>query len=278
VPTHRFPVLDHPGPLPIAHRGGAKEAPENTVAAFEHARRLGYGYLETDVHLSADGVVVVIHDPVLDRVADRPGRVQELQWSQLRGARVGGSEPIPRLDEVLASWPELRWNIDAKHDSVVGPLVDLLRRAAALDRVCVTAFSDRRIAIARRLAGPRLCTSTGPTATTALRLASLAPGVLPLGGGPPGAAWAPAGAVQVPLRWGTVPVADRRFITAAHRAGLAVHVWTIDDGAVMDRLLDLGVDGIMTDRPTMLRDVLRRRREWDGPPPDSTSRELPLDK
>ncbi|MHB1927890.1 MAG: glycerophosphodiester phosphodiesterase [Acidimicrobiales bacterium] len=260
----RFPVLDHPGPLPIAHRGGSGEAQENSVAAFEHARRLGYDYLETDVHLSADGVVVVIHDPVLDRVADRSGRVQELAWSQLRAARLGGTEPIPRLDELLASWPDVRWNIDAKHDAVVGPLVEVLRRAGALDRVCVTAFSDRRIANARRLAGPRLCTSTGPKATTALRVASLAPGVLALGGGPPGAAWGPAGAVQVPLRWGAVPVVDRRLVTTAHRADLAVHVWTIDDEAEMGRLLDLGVDGIMTDRPTLLRQVLEGRNLWRG--------------
>lgn len=255
-------MLDHPGPLPIAHRGGSTEAPENTVAAFEHARRLGYDYVETDVHLSSDGVVVVIHDPVLDRVADRPGSVHGLPWPELRQARLGGSEGIPRLDELLAAWPGMRWNIDAKHDAVVTPLVEVVRRAGALDRVCITAFSDRRIALARRLAGPALCTSTGPAATTALRMASLVPGSPSLGGGPRRVAWGPAGAAQVPLRWGAVPVVDHRLVTVAHRSGLAVHVWTIDDEAEMDRLLDLGVDGIMTDRPTLLRDVLRRRGQW----------------
>lgn len=255
-------MLDHPGPLPIAHRGGSTEAPENTVAAFEHARRLGYDYVETDVHLSADGVVVVIHDPVLDRVADRPGSVHDLPWPELRQARLGGTEGIPRLDELLAAWPGMRWNIDAKHDAVVAPLVEVVRRAGALDRVCITAFSDRRIALARRLGGPALCTSTGPAATTALRVASLVPGSPPLGGGPRRVAWGPAGAAQVPLRWGAVPVVDRRLVTVAHRSGLAVHVWTVDDEAEMDRLLDLGVDGIMTDRPTLLRDVLRRRGQW----------------
>lgn len=260
----RFPVLDHPGPLPIAHRGGSAEAPENSVRAFEHARSLGYDYLETDVHLSADGVVVVIHDPVLDRVSDRTGSVHELAWAEIHRARLGGTEAIPRLDELLAAWPRTRWNIDAKHDAVVAPLVEVLRRAGALERVCVTAFSDRRIGNARRLGGPDLCTSTGPAATTALRMASLAPGTLPFGGGPPGASWGAAGAAQVPLRWGAVPVVDRRLVATAHRHGLAVHVWTVDDEAEMDRLLDLGVDGIMTDRPTLLRTVLQRRGRWFG--------------
>ena len=257
-------MLDHDGPLPIAHRGGAAEAPENSAAAFAHAVSLGYDYLETDVHLSADGVVVAIHDPVLDRVADRPGSVHDLPWAEIRRARLAGTEEVPRLDEVLAAWPGVRWNIDAKHDAVVAPLVEVLRRAGATGRALVTAFSDRRVAAVRRLAGPQLCTSTAPAATVALRLASLAPAPLPLRGGPPGAAWGPAGAVQVPTRWKSVTVVDRRLVGAAHRAGLAVHVWTIDDAGEMQRLLDLGVDGIMTDRPTLLRQVLEHRGEWTG--------------
>ncbi len=262
--SSRFAFLDHPGPLPIAHRGGAAEAPESSITAFEHARSLGYDYLETDVHLTADGVVVVIHDPVLDRVADRPGVIGDLTWAEVRSARLADGSPPPRLDELLAAWPELRWNLDAKHDAVVGPLVGTVIAAGALERVCITAFSDARIATARRLAGPRLCTSTGPAATAALRLASLAPGSRPRSGGPPGAAWGPAGAVQVPPRWRGLRVVDRRLVTAAHHLGLALHVWTIDDEAEMDRLLDLGVDGIMTDRPTLLRRVLSRRGQWPG--------------
>jgi glycerophosphoryl diester phosphodiesterase len=257
----RYPCLDHPGPLAIAHRGGAKERPENTAAAFSHALELGYRWMETDVHATADGVVAVIHDPFLDRVSDRSGHVGELTWAEVSSARVAGEEPIPRLDELLAAWPELRWNVDAKHDAVVDPLVGVLRRAGALGRVCVTSFSDRRIGRVRRLAGPQLCTAAGPQAITALRLASLFPAVAAVR-----APWRHAGAVQVPTTWGPVPVVDRRFVTASHRHDLAVHVWTIDDPAEMDRLLDAGVDGIMTDRPTVLKGVLQRRGSWGGGP------------
>lgn len=259
----RFEFLDHPAPIPFAHRGGAAESPENSRAAFSHAIDLGYRYLETDVHATADGVVVIIHDPDLARTADRPGRVGELAWSEVNAARLPGDQHILRLDDVLDEWPDARWNLDAKHDAVVEPLAGVLRRAGAVGRVCVTSFSDRRVARLRRLLGSSLCTATGPAAIAALRVASLSPlpGVARKVGG---RAWGPAAATQVPVRQGRVPVIDRRYVRFAHRCGLPVHAWTIDEEAVMDQLLDLGVDGIMTDRPTVLRDVLIRRGQWVG--------------
>lgn len=259
----RFAFLDHPGPIPFAHRGGALESPENTRAAFSHARELGYRYMETDVHATSDGVVVIIHDPDLDRTADRPGRVGELPWSEVRRARLPGDQTILRLDEVLDEWPELRWNIDTKHDAVVEPLAEVLTAAGAVGRVCITSFSDRRLARVRRLLGPTVCTGTGPAGIAALRLASAAP-LGPLTG-LARRAWDGTGATQVPTRQGPIPVTDRRFVDFAHANHLAVHVWTIDDAATMDGLLDLGVDGLMTDRPSVLRDVLIRRGQWSAP-------------
>jgi glycerophosphoryl diester phosphodiesterase len=202
----------------------------------------------------------VIHDPVLDRVSDRSGLVGDLPWSEVAAARVDGTEGVPRLDEMLAAWPDVRWNIDAKHEAVVGPLADVVRRAGAVERVAVTSFSDDRIGRLRRARGPTLCTGTGPRGIAALRLAATTGVARPLA-----AAWRDAGATQVPRRWGLVPVIDRRFVDFAHRQGLAVHAWTIDDEAAMDQLLDLGVDGIMTDRPSRLRTVLLRRGQWSGP-------------
>lgn len=253
----RFAFLDHPGLIAFAHRGGAAEAPENTWAAFGHAiDHLSYRYVETDVHATADGVVAVIHDPVLDRVSDRGGIVGALPWREVARARLPKGQAVPRLDEVIAAWPDVRWNIDAKHDAVVEPLAEVIRRAGAVDRVCITAFSDRRLVRARRRLGPRLCTAMGPVGVAALRAASL------VGGAAPPGTWRWAGAAQVPLHQGPVPVADARFVAAAHRYRLGVHVWTINDAATMDRQVDLGVDGIMTDRPTLLREVLRRRGRW----------------
>ncbi|MDA8048171.1 MAG: glycerophosphodiester phosphodiesterase [Actinomycetota bacterium] len=258
----RYAFLDHPGPIPFAHRGGALEAPENSWAAFRHAVDLGYRYIETDVHATSDGIVVAIHDPDIARTTERSGLVQEMPWSDLAAVRASGTdEPVPRLDDALAAWPDVRWNIDAKHDSVVGPLIETIHRAGALDRVCVTSFNDRRLARVRRAFGPRLCTGMGPAAATALRLAS----VLPARAAEPFARRVRGfAAAQVPVRQGRVPVVDRRFVDTAHRLGIEVHIWTVDEPSLMATLLDLGVDGIMTDRPSALRDVLAGRGTWTG--------------
>ena len=247
-----YTYLDHDGPIPFAHRGGACEAPENTMPAFEHAVRLGYRYVETDVHVTADGVLLAFHDDRLDRVTDRQGVISSLPWAEVRRARVDGREPIPRLEDLLSTWPDLRVNIDPKHDGAVESLAEVLTRCDAVDRVCVGAFSDKRIARVRALVGERLCTSAGPRQVA--RMVAAARGV-------PGGR-VTAACLQVPTRQGRIPLVTRRFVGAAHRRGLPVHVWTIDDAAEMERLLDLGVDGIMTDRPQVLREVLEHRGAW----------------
>ncbi|HEX2192943.1 MAG TPA: glycerophosphodiester phosphodiesterase [Acidimicrobiales bacterium] len=247
----RWPFLDHPGPLPFAHRGGAGDWPENTMPAFENAVALGYRYLETDVHATADGVLVAFHDDRLDRVTDRTGYIGALPWSEVRRARVGG-EAIPLLEDLLGTWSDVRVNIDPKHDVAVDPLVTVLERTAAHDRVCVAAFSDARLARFRRLTANRVCTGTGPREIARVRVAAY--------GVPTGRI--SAACAQVPVRHGRVRIVDRRFLAAAHRRGLQVHVWTIDDPVEMERLLDLGVDGIMTDRPAVLKEVLQRRGQW----------------
>ena len=249
-----WPFLDWPGPLPFAHRGGASEAPENTMPAFAHAVGLGYRYLETDVHATSDGVLVAFHDDRLDRVTDRQGRIGDLPWSEVRHALVDGREPIPLLEDLLGTWPEVRVNIDPKHDAAVEPLAEVLRRTGAVDRVCIGAFSDRRIDRVRALVGPALCVSTGPRQVAQLTAVSQ--------GARRRAAGVTAPCAQVPARAGRVPFVTARFVEAAHRRGIQVHVWTVDDPAEMHRLLDLGADGIMTDRPLVLKQVLEERGAW----------------
>lgn len=254
VPPHpRFPFLDWPGPLAFAHRGGASEAPENTMPAFEHAVRLGYRYLETDVHVTADGELLAFHDDRLDRVTDRTGAIADLPWSEVRRALVDGREPIPRFEDLLGAWPEVRINVDPKHDAAVEPLAEVIRRTGAVHRVCVGAFSDRRLDRLQALVGPELCRSMGPRQVARLVAASRR---LPGGGG------VTAPCAQVPTHQGPLPLVTERFVAAAHRRGIQVHVWTIDDRDEMVRLLDLGVDGIMTDRPQVLKEVLLERGEW----------------
>ena len=246
-----FPFLDAPTPLAFAHRGGAADGDENTMEAFGRAAALGYRYLETDVHATSDGVAVVFHDPSLLRLTGMDGLVADLRWADLAALRVGGAGAVPRLDDILGEWPQMRFNIDVKADGVVIPTVEAVRRAGAEDRVLLASFSDARLAGLRKLAGPRVATSLGMRGVARLRAASLARVRIPLPGS--------VAAAQVPVRHGRITIVNRRFITHAHRLGLQVHVWTIDDPAEMNRLLDLGVDGIMTDRVEVLRDVFQSR-------------------
>lgn len=203
--------------------------------------------------------MVAFHDDRLDRVTDRRGLVAELSWAEVAAARVGGSEPVVRLDDLLATFPAARVNIDAKHDAVVDPLVRVLRAHRALERVCIGSFSDARILAIRMELGPDACTSLAQGEVAALRLGSWGLRSFAATAGRRGAA-----CVQVPSRLGPLPVVDRRFVATAHRLGLPVHVWTVDDAEEMTSLLDLGVDGLMTDRPVVLRSVLESRGAWTG--------------
>lgn len=252
VSADSYAFLATDSPIAFAHRGGAGEHPENTWAAFSHAVELGYRYLETDVRLTSDGVVIAFHDSTLDRVADRTGRIRDLRWEEVRRARIGGEHEPVRLDELLEAFPNVCINIDPKEDSVVEPLVRVIERTGAIDRVCVASFRESRPARARQLLGPSLCFAGGPRSIAKLRMVAngvrLRPNAVPC--------------VQVPVRLGRVRIVDERFVATAHRLGVAVHVWTVDDPAEMVRLLDLGVDGIMTDRPGALRSVLVDRGQW----------------
>jgi glycerophosphoryl diester phosphodiesterase len=248
---NRFAYLDAPAPLAFAHRGGAAQGDENTTDAFARAVAAGYRYIETDVHASADGVAVTFHDETLARMAGRPERIRDLPWAEL--APLG----IPRLDEVLAAWPQVRFNIDVKHDTGVDPTIEVVRRTGALERVLLTSFSDTRTARMRAALGPDLATSPGTAGVARLWTASRS------GRGARRLA-ARYAAAQVPVRQGPVRVVDVRFVRYAHRVGLQVHVWTIDAPDQMNELLDLGVDGIMTDRIDVLRDVYTQRGCWTG--------------
>ncbi|WP_418276788.1 glycerophosphodiester phosphodiesterase family protein [Isoptericola jiangsuensis] len=260
VPAPR-PYLDGAGRgfVALAHRGfsAGDGNLENSMAAFEAAVDLGFRYVETDAHGTADGVAVALHDESLDRTTDGSGLVADLPWDVVRRARIGGREPVPLLEDLLGSWPRLRVNVDVKGDSGVEPVAAVIERTGAHERVCVTSFSARRRrATLARLSRP-VATSAGRAEVVAFLLSArlrLRAGVR--------RALRDVDALQVPVAQGRVHVVDASTVAAAHAAGRQVHVWTIDDPAEMDRLIDLGVDGIVTDRADLLRDVLRRRGLW----------------
>jgi len=284
--------LDHPRPVAFAHRGGAAHAPENSWRAFEHAVGLGYRYLETDVQATLDGALIAFHDRTLDRVTGRPGRIARMNHQDLARALINGTEPIPLFEDLLGAWPDVRFNVDLKDAPAIGPLAAVLRRTGAWDRVCVTSFSASRLRAARRAFDQQVCMAASPIGTAVVRfggprgprdLTRPGPGRVAAGRagrGAPGLARPaaePAGGTQFALaerlartgvRCAQVPaqVATPAFVSRAHALGLHVHAWTINSPGLMRELLDIGVDGIMTDETMALRDVLISRGEWHPRP------------
>lgn len=252
MPVRDNAVMDHGSRAfrAYAHRGGAHEAPENSLAAFTRSAALGYIHLETDVRPTRDGVAVLHHDAHLDRTTDGHGPVRARTWRDLRAHRLAdGSAPL-RLEELLEALPDAHVTLDAKEAGSVTPLVDAVRRCAAEDRVCVASFSARRLSRARQLL-PDAESAAHPWEVLSLR-------ALPRLGSLPS-----AHRVQVPVRAAGITFVEPGFLGRARRLGLAVDVWTVDDPGEMHRLLDLGVDGIMTDSPSVLHAVLEQRRTAD---------------
>lgn len=254
----RHPYLEHPDldpawPIAFAHRGGHDVAPENTMASFEHAVSLGYRYLETDAHRTTDGVLVSFHDPDLSRSCGIDARIGEMTAADVAQARVldedGNEHPIPLMADLFDAFPDARFNIDAKSEESVEPLAALITKFDALDRVCLASFELRRLRTLRSLLGPALLTNMSPTEVGALRTIGRLPG-------------RSSRAAQVPVKVGPVTVVNTRFVANAHVSGIPVHVWTINERAEMDRLLDLGVDGIMTDETALLRKAFIGRGLW----------------
>jgi glycerophosphoryl diester phosphodiesterase len=248
---------DDPGPLPLAHRGGAGLAPENTMAAFAQAYALGFRYLETDIRVTADGVCALFHDAGTRRLTGLPGRFGTLSWAQVGRLRILGSEPVPRLEELLGAFPDARVSIDLKDPRALGRLAAAVRSLGAQDRVCLAGTADHWLAHARALLGGRLVTAMGWQSTSRLVAAAR------LGRRPRGVR--PAPFVHVPLRLHGLPVFVDRLVPMAAELGCRVVVWTVNEPATMGRLLDAGVHGLITDRPDLLREVLVTRNAWRPP-------------
>lgn len=259
------PYLAHT-PVALAHRGGALYGPnvglENTMTAFRNAVRLGYTHLETDVHLTRDGRLVAFHDDRLDRVTDRTGLIRDLPWSEISAARLVGDhadEAVPLLTDVLDEFPDINLNIDLKAPATAHPMWELIEARGLHEQVCVGSFSQRHLSQFRRLARGRVTTAAGQIGTA---LVVFAPRLLSA------VLRTPADVFQVPpsvvLSGRRVAVVTRKLIDVAHAYGKQVHVWTIDEAAEMHRLLDLGVDGLVSDRIDVLKDVLTERGVWTG--------------
>ena len=235
------------------------------MEAFQAAVDLGYGYLETDLHRTRDGVLVTFHDDTLDRTTDGTGPVADLTWEELSGRdaaynfaphenfpRRDQGVRVPSLEEVFDAFPGIRLVLDLKQSGFELDLAAFLRSRGLEDQAIVGSFSDRRLRRFRAASGGRVATSSGPSETAALYLASRLGRALP----------SRADALQIPEEFAFVKLSDRKLIEAAEAAGRQVHVWTVNDPDHMVRLLDLGVHAIITDRPDILKSLLIERNQW----------------
>lgn len=244
----RWDFLNNETQFGFAHRGGNTIAPENTVAAFSHAQSLGYRFLETDVHVTADGVLVAFHDDSLERITGRPGTISERSWDELSNIELEGGHSIPTMAELFETFPAAHFNIDPKANNAVEPLARTIQSHNALSRVCIGSFSDRRIFRMRKLLGPRLCTSPAPIHAGAILASAFTRWPATFG----------HAALQIPNSLGPIQL-DAGIVERFQKNGFQVHVWTINERSEMERLLDLGVDAVMTDDVDLLAAVLAER-------------------
>ncbi len=256
---HPYLSLEHP--LRFAHRGSRILWPENTMEAFEGAVGLGYRYLEIDVRLTSDDVVVVFHDSHLDRVTNGTGDISQWSLGDLRRLDAawffdparnyplrGTGVRIPTLDELFATYPDAHINIDLKGPSLEWAVYDLIRRHDREDRTLIGSFVDFRLGRFRRVSAGTVATSAGPSRALAMWAASRA-------GATSGGKEI---AYQVPFEHPLLRL-DQKYVDAVHASGSQVHAWTVNDAVTMHRLLDMGVDGIVTDRPDVLNTVVEER-------------------
>ncbi len=237
----------------FAHRGLAVEAPENTMLAFAKAIAVGATYIETDVHASSDGIAVIAHDPDLKRLAGREVRIDELTFAELRKIDLGHEQVFCSLAEALDTFPDTRFNIDIKSLAAAEPAAAAIVAARASGRVLVSSFNERR-----RQAALRLLPGVVSSSSARLFAVALIAGKVGLS---PVVRRALRGlvAVQVPEKAIGLRITTERMIRRLHAAGVEVHVWTVNDPVRMHQLLDLGVDGIVTDRADLALSVLRSR-------------------
>ena len=241
----RHPYLNIPGVAISAHRGGSLEAPENTLESFDYALEIGCSYIETDVQLSSDGVPFIFHDNDLNRLLGKNISFNSLSSNEIKKLKLFESFDIPTLESALKKFPNALFQIDLKTDEVAVPAMKIIETFEAFDRVCIASFSSKRLAYINEMY-PHVCLSMGPKEILKLLLASYGLYKKKV----------PGNCLQVPIYQYGIKLVTKRFIQYVQNIGLKIHVWTINDKNQMQQLIDLGVDGIITDRPKALKDLL----------------------
>ena len=241
------PYLNEPGVSISAHRGGSIEAPENTLESFRYAVDIGSAYIETDVQLSADGIPFIFHDDDLKRLLGKDIIFNSLHSDEINQLRLFESYQIPTLNEALRKFPNTLFQIDVKTDEVALPTIQVIKDLDASRRVCIASFSSKRLRLVKENF-PEVCLSMGPREIFKLLLSSFGLYKKTIQGD----------CLQIPIYQYGIKLVTKRFVKFVQSLGLKIHVWTINDEDTMQKLINLGVDGIITDRPKLLKDVLSR--------------------
>ena len=239
--------LQYKGLKVLAHRGGAEESFENTIESFKYSESIGCEFIETDVQASSDGVPYIFHDDDLSRIVNKKVNFNDLSSEEIDNLNIFENKKIPKLSETLKRFPNLFFQIDFKTDEVVKPALDVINKLDVSNRVCIASFSSKRLELVRSL-NPNLCISMGPNEVFKTLLASwnIYRGDL-IGD-----------CLQIPMTYYGIKIVSKRFIDFIHSKGLKIMVWTINDEKTFEYLIKLNVDGIITDRPKLLFETLKR--------------------
>ena len=233
----------------FVHRGGDEVETENTLEAFEYSANLGFVFMETDVQATKDNHIVIFHDSTLKRMAGINKTISELTLNEVRSIDLKNGGKIPLLSDTLESFPELRFNIDIKTEDALVNSVQIVKDMNCLSRTCLASFSSSRLDRIRKLAGPDVCTSSGQLDIFKMMCKSIGINLKET----------PGHCAQIPTKQWGVPVLTDKFIKIARNENKLVHIWTIDDKQQMFNLIDRGVDGLMTDKPSVLKEAMIER-------------------
>ena len=237
--------LNYSGVAVLAHRGGSFESFENTIESFYYSQSLGCKFIETDVQVSSDGIPYIFHDETLTRLLGKNDVFSNLDSSEIEDLRIFESHKIPRLDETLQTFPDMYFQIDVKTDEVAMPALEVIHKCRAEDRVCIASFNSPRLSRVNSKY-PEICLSMGPNEVSKMLLSSFGLYKKTIIGD----------CLQVPMYYYGIKVVTKRFVDFVHSKGLKICVWTINDEKTFKKLIDIGVDGIITDKPKLLFQVL----------------------
>ena len=239
------PYLDYQGVAVLAHRGGSIESLENTIESFHYSKSIGCEFIETDVQVSSDGIPYIFHDETLTRLLHRDDVFSSLHSNEIDNLKIFDEHSIPKLETVLRMFPDMKFQIDVKTDEVAMPALAVIQENNAMDRVCIASFNSKRLNLVNNNY-PNICISMGPNEVAKMLLSSFGLYKKSILGS----------CLQIPIYEYGIKLVTKRFVKFIHSKGLKVCVWTINDEKTFKYLIDLGVDGIITDKPKLLFEVL----------------------